>query len=122
MHEAFVVIHVVDRFGGVHHLPHDDRGDLDRAAIQFVDLEPATFEITYALADLFLAEEGVVPAQAVVLHRTHVLAEQAEHGGLVGLYGVQADQAEEGDHAYPQARDQPHAVRLNAPTAYASEK
>uniref|UniRef100_A0A914YKD6 Uncharacterized protein n=1 Tax=Panagrolaimus superbus TaxID=310955 RepID=A0A914YKD6_9BILA len=94
VHEALVVVHVVDRFGGIDHLPDDHRGDLDRAAVQLVDLQLAALEVAHALADPALGKEGVVPAQAVVLHRAHVLAEQAQYRRLVGLDGVQAGQDE----------------------------
>src|SRR3546814_3887234 len=46
--EAFVVVDVVDRFGRIDHLPHDHRRDLDRAAVELVDLEPAALEVAHA--------------------------------------------------------------------------
>ena len=52
--ETLVVVDVVDGFGGVYYLPDDDRGDLDRAAVQFVDLELAALEVAHARADFLL--------------------------------------------------------------------
>ena len=106
MDEALVVIDVVDRLGAVLHLPDDDRGNFDRTAVQFIDLELAGFEIAYPQRNLLLAVEGIVPAQAVGLDRADVFAEQAQYRGLVGLHLVQPDQAEEGQRQYQQAEQE----------------
>ena len=105
VHEAFVVVDVEHGLGRIDHLPDDDRRDLDRVAVEVVDLELAALEVAHALADLLLGVEGVVPAQAVLVDRADVLAEQAQHRGLVGLDHVEAEQAEERQAAEQQAAD-----------------
>src|SRR5690606_3486159 len=63
VHEALVVVDVVDGLGRIHDPPDHHRGDLDRAAVQLVDLELARLEVAHAQADLAGGVEGVVPAQ-----------------------------------------------------------
>ncbi len=96
---AFVVIDVVDRLGRIHHLPHDHRRDLDRAAFQFVDLELAAFEVAHPQRHLPGREERIVPAQPAVLDRAHVLAEQAQHRRLVGFHRIETGQRHQQHHA-----------------------
>jgi hypothetical protein len=40
-----VVVDLEERFGGVDDTPDDDGGDLDRVALEVVDLEPRALEI-----------------------------------------------------------------------------
>jgi hypothetical protein len=48
VHEILVVIDLEHGLGGVVHLPDHHGGDLDRRALQVVDLELAGFEVAHA--------------------------------------------------------------------------
>ena len=103
VHEALVVVDVVDGLGAVHHFPDDDGGDLDRAAFKLVDLEPTALEIAHSQTDLLRRVERVVPTQARFVDGAHIFAEQTEHGSLVGFDHVETTQADQqhqtGDHS-----------------------
>ena len=92
VHKAFVIIDVKYSFCRIDNTPYHDGRDFNRTALQIVDLQLARFKVARAQRDFLFAVKGIVPAQTLLLHGPHVLAEQTEYGSLVRFDHIQADQ------------------------------
>ena len=111
VHEALVVVDVVDRLGRIHDLPHDHRGDLDRAAVEVVDLELAALEVAHAQADLRLAKKGLFQRRPLSLTVPTYLPNRLSTAAWLGSTMYRPNRQNEGDQVDQQAADDPAAGR-----------
>ena len=112
LHELFVVVHVEDRAGGIHHLPDHHGADLDRVAVLVVDLEDLGVEVTHPQAHLAAAGQGVGPPKAVFRDAADVAPEEDQHLGLIGLDREEAGRQQQEQEAGNQAPGQRAPARL----------
>src|SRR5581483_7668480 len=112
--------------GGVDDLPDDDGGDLDRVAVEVVDLELARLEVAYAQGHAALAVERVRPARAGIAHRADVAAEELEHLALVRRDGEEAaERDQQHDAEEDREQDRPDALvldRIDEPRTVADQE
>lgn len=81
--------------------------DLDRRALEVVDLELARLEVVDTQADGFLRKEGVGPAQPRLACRADVAAEQLQYDTVVRLHHEEtAPEQHEEQGAHVVQRDQ----------------
>ena len=130
--EVFVVLDMERRLGRVHDAPHHHGRDLDRVAVEVVDLRrpamcsPLLFndlprgilllgrprraglEITDPQRDRALGVEGIGPEKSGLADRPHIFPEEGADAGLVGANGHQAakDQDPGEDCRHNEKRDQ----------------
>ena len=86
MDVVLVIIHLEDGFGGVHHPPDHDGGDLDRVAIEVVHLQPGALEVPDAHRHAPLREKRVGKSQSGPACGADLLAEQLQDLGLVRVH------------------------------------
>ena len=90
VHVVLVVVHFEDGLRRVDDLPDHDGRDLDRVAVQVVDLQPGALEVPHAQRRPPLRVERVCEAQPRLPRGADVLAEQLQDLGLVRIDDEQA--------------------------------
>ena len=106
VHVVRVVLYLEARLGGVHHLPDDHGGDLDRIAVEVVDLQAVGLEVAHAQRDAAAAGERVDPVPTLFLDRADVAAEQQDDARLVRRDDLVAEQVQERADRAQDAEDQ----------------
>jgi hypothetical protein len=106
--EVLVVVDLEDRFRGVDDAPDDHGGDLDRVALEVVDLQPRALEIADPKRDTLLRVQRVRPAQARHFGGPDVVAEELEDLAFVRVDDEEPDEEE-------QVEDDRQAERDDAP-------
>ena len=95
VHEVFVVVDLEQRLRSVDDLPDDDCGNLDRIAIEIVDLEFARLEIANAQGHAAFAVERIGPARTGVAHGADVAAEELQHFAFVRRDGEETGECDQ---------------------------
>ena len=97
-HEVVVVVDGVDRARGVGHLPHDDRGDLDRVAVGVVDLQVVGLEVPDPDAQAPPVGQRNDPPQAGAPDGADVAAEEPDDLGMPRLHDHERGRDDHTDH------------------------
>jgi hypothetical protein len=115
VHEVLVIVDVEHGLGGVHHLPHDDRGDLDRVALDVVHLELGRLEVAHPQRHRALGIEGIGVAQPVRARRCRCSCRRTAARRRGWLHDEQAEQQhDQHDAGHEVGQQDADLVRLPA--------
>ena len=110
MHQQFgpenilVVVHLEARLGGLDDLPDHDGRDLDRVALDVVDLQLLALEVADTLRNPLLGVERVGPPQPRFFHGAHVASEQLQHLPFVRVHDEQAAETDQAHRLHDRRR------------------